>query len=277
MTLTANQKRGAAIVLCTAAVGLGLYFKWPVTSPSIAGAQASTITQPTASSGSRGTKVVAVVNGSEIFESEIANAVSQGADRAVAVDRYINKVLIANLAQNVYEKDAKEALKGAEREILAQLYVNKKVVEMRAALTPEQIKTFYDANIKAEEFATYRVKYMVTADEKESNEVVAAIAAGKAKEVEAKFKYFKEGADNFIAAAELPYNTGTVIRGLKKGEYSRPVVLRNGFFVFFLEDIKTNPKPELTKMTEDIKTFLVNKQLGDELASARTAAKIELR
>ena len=274
MILSAKHKIGFALIAIAVVAGLGLYFKGLVAPDSQSGAQASTLSQ--ALGNTKGSKVVAVVNGHDIFESEITSAVSQGVDKAVAVDRYINKVLISDMARNAYEQDAKEALKGAEREILSQLYVNKKVLEIRAALKPEQIKAFYDSNIKAEDYSTYRVKYLVAADEREANEAVAAITAGKAKDIEARFKYFKDGPDNFMTAADLPYNVGTVVRGLKKGEYSRPIVLRNGFFVLYLEDIKTGAKPELTNVTEEIKNFLVNKQLGDELAALRSAAKIEL-
>ena len=121
------------------------------------------------------------------------------------------------------------------------------------------------------------MKYVAAADEKEAGEISSAIAAGKSKDVEARFKPVKDSADGFVLAGELPYGLGGVVRSLKKGEYSRPVALRNGFFILFLEDVKANPKPELAKVADEIKNVLVAKALTDTLASARVAAKVELR
>jgi len=222
-------------------------------------------------------KVAAVVNGYEIFDSELESGISQGVDRAVVVDRYINKVLVANLALTVYGNDAKEALKGMEREVLSQLYINKKTAEIQAGVTSEVVKAFYDNNIKAEEYSTYKIKFLLSPNEKDAGDAAASISAGKIKENDERFKLFKEGSDGYMVANEMPYNVGGVIRSLKKGEYSRPLALRNGFFIFYLEDKKLNPKPELAKLTEQIKGFLIGKKMNDDLAAVRASAKIELR
>ena len=222
-------------------------------------------------------KVAAVVNGQDIFDSELSGGIAQGVDRAVVIDRYINKALAADLARTAYAKDAAEALKGAEREVLSQLFIARKTEELRAGVTPEAVKTYYDTYVKAEDFAGYKVKFMVSPDEKEASEAVAAIAAGRARDLDARFKPVKEGAEPFALAQELPYGLGSVVRGLKKGEYSRPVVMRNGYFILLLEDVKVNPKPDIAAVTEEIKNVLVAKGLTDTLANARQAAKVELR
>lgn len=225
----------------------------------------------------KGGKVAAVVNGQEIFDSELAGAVAQGVDRAVAIDRYVNKALAADLARSAYGKEATEALRGAEREVLSQLYIAKKTESLRAGVTDAEVKSYYDANVKVEDYAGYKVRFAMTADEKEAVGIAEAIAGGKVKDVEARFKPVKDGADGFLMAAELPYGLGGVVRALKKGEYSRPIVLRNGFFILYLEDTKANPKPEQAKVAEEIKNLLVAKKLTDELVAARAAAKVELR
>ena len=222
-------------------------------------------------------KVAAVVNGSNVYDSELVPGIQQGADRAVVIDRYINKVLAAELARSNYSKDATEALKGAEREVLSQLYVAKKTEELRAGVTEAGVKAYYDANIKVEDFAGYKVKFMIAGDEKDATDVAAAIAAGKAKDVESRFKNAKDGADGFVMAGELPYGLGNVVRSLKKGEYSRPVVMRNGYFILYLDDVKANPKPELSVVSAEIKNVMVAKQLNDTLTTARGVAKVELR
>lgn len=226
--------------------------------------------------GSMSSKVVAVVNGHDIYMSELARDMSQGIDRAVAVDRYINKVLVADLARAAYENDAKDALRIAERDVLSQLYINKKSVALRAGIADAVVKAYYDANIKAEDYTSYKVKFLIADNEKDAGEVIGSITAGKTKEVESRFKTFKEGSDEFMTAAQLPYNMGSVVRGLKKGEYSRAMVVRNGYFILYLEDSKINPKPDLAKIGDEIRNFLIGKQLDEELAAVRAAAKIEL-
>lgn len=221
-------------------------------------------------------KVAASVNGQAIYDSELAPALAQGVDRAIAVDRYVNKALAAELARKLYDKDAQEALRGAEREVLSQLYVAKMTEKFRAGLAESELKAFYDTNVKVEDYTGYKVRFLTTQDEKEAGEVTSAIAAGKIKDVEQRFKSVKEGGDGFVMAAELPYGLGSVVRSLKKGEYSRPVVLRNGYFILHLEDSKVNPKPDFKLVTEEIKNVIVAKKLTDELTAARSAARVEL-
>jgi hypothetical protein len=241
-----------------------------ITTPST-GASAST------SPGGATGKVAAVVNGKAIYDTDLADALNQGIDRAVAVDRFINKAVAAELATSSFPKESKEALQSAEREILSQLFVAKKTAEFRAAVTEPEIKTFYDANVKDEDYAAYKVTFLLAADEKEASTVTAAIAAGPTKELSARFKPVKEGADNFVLASDLPYGLGGMVKTLKVGEYSRAVVLRNGWFILHLEDSKANPKPDLKTVSDEIKNVLVAKKLTDTLGSARAAAKVELR
>lgn len=242
-----------------------------------AGSTSAAVAQQPVKAAPVGGKVAAVVNGQDIYDSELAGSVAQGVDRAVAIDRYVNKAVAAELARNAYAKEAREALLGAEREVLSQLYIAKKTESLRAGIAEGEVKAYYDANVKVEDYAGYKVRFAMTGEEKEALGIAEAIVSGKVKDVEARFKPVKDGADGFLMAAELPYGLGGVVRSLKKGEYSRPVVLRNGFFILYLEDIKANPKPEMTKVAEEIKNLLVAKKLTDELVAARAASKVELR
>jgi peptidyl-prolyl cis-trans isomerase C len=274
--MTTNSHRAqvtlavAAVAIVAAAAGYLVFVK-----PAMAG----TVASPAAAvkSAMAFGKVAAVVNGQEIYDSELSSGIQQGVDRAVVIDRYINKALAADLAKAAYSRDATEVLKGAEREVLSQLFIAKKTEELRAGVTDVAVKSYYDTNIKVEDFTGYKVKYLVATDEKDAGDVAAAIAAGKSKDVEARFKAVRDSGDPFVLAPELPYGLGNVVRSLKKGEYSRPVVMRNGYFILFLEDTKPNPKPEFAMVAEEIKNVMVAKQLTELLAGARTSAKVELR
>lgn len=219
---------------------------------------------------------VATVDGAVISESEIAGATAQGIDRAVAVDRYIQRVLAANLARRAYASDAEAAIRGAEREVLSQLYVQRRTEEIKLALNDKDVSEFYATNVKAEDFAKYKVRYFLTQDPKEAEAVATALASGKAKEVEGRFQPAKTG-DGLTTAAELPYGLGQVVRTMKVGEYSRPLMLRNGIFVLRVDDKQPGQKPELDKVAAEIRELLVAQKLSDELAAARRSARIELK
>jgi hypothetical protein len=222
------------------------------------------------------TEPVATVDGAVISESEIAGATAQGIDRAVAVDRYIQRVLAANLARKTYAADAEAAIRGAERDVLAQLFVQRRTDEIKQALNDKDVSEFYAKNVKAEDFAKYRVRYFLTQDPKEAEAVAASVAAGKTKDVESRFQPAKTG-DGLTTAAELPYGLGQVVRTMKVGEYSRPLMLRNGVFVLRLDDKQAGQKPELDKVSAEIRDLLVAQKLSDELSAARRSARIELK
>ena len=263
----------AALVL-TAVVGVGGF----VALKGVPMANAKSVASPEAAASAvvDMSKSAAVVNGGMISEAEISGQTAQGVDRAVAIDRYVNKVLAAELARKAYPADSEAALRGAEREVLAQLYVAKRTQDLRGAVTDADVKGFYDKNVKAEDFSTFKVRFLATQDPKEADDVAAAIAAGKTRDVDARFKPAKDG-DGFTSAQELPFGLGQVVRTMKAGEYSRPLVLRNGFFVLRVDDIKVGQKPEQAKVAGEIKDLIVAQRLSDELSGARRAARIELK
>lgn len=222
----------------------------------------------------------AIVNGAVISESEILSLTSQGVDRAIAVDRYINKVLASEMARKAYAEESQAAIRGAEREVLSQLYIAKRTQDLKAAITDAEVSSFYEKNVKSEDYAGYKVRVFLTQDPKEAETVFAAMNDGKDKsKYESKFKPLKDGneADRFLLANELPYGLGQVIRTMKKGEVSKPLMLRNGVFLLSLDEIKDGQKPEMSKVAAEIKDILVAQRLNDELSSARRTAKIELK
>lgn len=259
----------AALMTCS---GLAWSY-WNIKNAPTATSPATTVAAPAPTAG----KVAAIVNGARITDAELAPAMVQGVDRAVAIDRYVNKVVAADLARKSFAADADDAIRAAEREVLSQLYVAKRSEALGKAVTEADIKAFYDQNVSADSYSSFKVKFLLSQDPKDADAAVAAITAGKGAELAARFKPAQEAGDGYLMAQELPYGLGNVVSGLKKGEYSRPLVLRNGIFILHLEDIKANPKPELAKLSPEIKNLLVAKRLGDELVAARASAKVELK
>ena len=57
---------------------------------------------------------VASINGMKITEMELGVMLQSGVDRAIVIDRYINKVVAAERGREMYVEEAKAALRAAE-------------------------------------------------------------------------------------------------------------------------------------------------------------------
>ena len=221
-------------------------------------------------------RIVASVDGSDISEAELLPFLNAGLDRAVAVDRAINKVVAANGADKMYRQQAKTAMQSAKNEILANVFINQRSTELRESISEADIKTFYDTRVKAEDFTAFRLKFFVSVDPKEAQEVYDGVGRGE-KESLAKLVYAKKEGEHYVSAAEVPYGLGVAIKGLKAGERLKPVTVREGVLVLYVEDIKTTPKPAIEKVQAEIKDLLITERFNADMKARRAASKIELR
>lgn len=222
------------------------------------------------------TKVVASVDGAEITESELLPFLNAGLDKAVAIDRAINKVVAANTADRLYKSVAKTAMQSAKNDILANVYVNERSTEVRNAVTDADIKQFYQERVKVEDFTTMRLRFFVSVDGKEAQDVYDGVGRGD-KEAMAKLTFVKKDGDHFMNAAEVPYGLGAAVKKLKAGERLQPVTIREGALVMYVDEVKANPKPELTKVQAEIKDLIVAERFNADIKARRAASKIELR
>jgi PPIC-type PPIASE domain len=220
--------------------------------------------------------VVATVDGHSITELEISGIEAAGVDRANALDRTINKVLLEELSRKVYPQESQLALEGSAREVLAQLYVSKRTAELTQAISPADVQRFYDANVKAEDYGMYKVRFYVTQDPKEADQLNAAIQSGSFKDTGNIFKPVTNSADEFTTAQDLPHGLGQIVKGMKPGAYSGPLTLRSGITSLRLDDSRPGARPELTKVADRIKELVVAQRLSDELSRAHRQAHIEL-
>ena len=95
---------------------------------------------------------VASINGMKITEMELGGMLQSGVDRAIVIDRYINKVVAAERGREMYVEEAKAALRAAEREVLSTLYTTKRMDELRKAVSDDDVKAYYDANVLDQNF-----------------------------------------------------------------------------------------------------------------------------
>ncbi|MDY7572986.1 foldase protein PrsA [Actimicrobium sp. CCI2.3] len=221
-------------------------------------------------------RIVAVVDGAEIAEAELLPFLNAGLDKAIAVDRAINKVIAANSADKLYRQAAKTAMQSARNEVLASVFINQRSLEVRNGVTDKDIKVFYDTRVKDEDFTTFKLKFFVSVDAKEAQDVFDGVGRGD-KEAMAKLTWVRKDGEHYMTAAEVPYGLGVAVKKLKTGQRLQPVTVREGALVLYVDDIKTNPKPELAKVEGEIKDLLVAERFNEDMKARRAAAKIELR
>lgn len=221
-------------------------------------------------------KVVATVDGADITEAELLPFLNAGMDKAVAVDRAINKVVAANNADKLYKQVSKSAMQSAKNDILANVFVNERSQEVRKGVTDADIKAFYDERVKLEDFTTFKLRFFVSVDQKEAQTVYDGVGRGE-KESMSQLSYVKKDGDHYLNAAEVPYGLGAAVKKLKAGERLQPVTIREGILVLYVDDVKANPKPEFSKVQAEIKDLIVTERFNADIKARRAASKIELR
>ena len=262
----------AAIVFALAGIAGATYFGLDV----LRSAAATDTRKGVANVKQNGSKVVATVDGSDITEAELTPFLNAGLDKAVAIDRAINKVVAANNADRLYKQASQSAMQSAKNEILANVFVNQRSVEVRNSVTEADVKAFYNDRVKAEDFTTIRLKFFVSVDPKESQDLYDALGRAD-KDALAKLTFAKKDGDHYINAAEVPYGLGVAVKKLKAGERLQPVMVREGALVLYVDDVKANPKPDFAKVQAEIKDLIVNERFNEDMKSRRSASKIELR
>lgn len=261
-------KSGVALAV-VAGLGWGGYLMWG--GKADGQATAATANTPTFNA----TAVVAKVNGRTVTEGEIQGVVQAGVDKAIVVDRYINKVLAAEMGRERYAKEAESVIQAAEREVLSTLYTTRRMDEIRKSITDEQIKDFYDKNVLDENFKLWKVSYYLSGDNNDIQNTLKAMKDGESKAL-AQLKPLVETGDGFAVANVLPYNLGRVVSKMKKGEFSGVLPLRNGFLVLRIDDLRQLDKPKMDAVRNEIIENISLQKLNQELEQARKQAKVEL-
>lgn len=219
--------------------------------------------------------VVANINGVEITQFEIAGFLQSGVDRAIVIDRYINKVVAAERGKKLYANEATVALRAAEREVLSTLYSTKRMEELRAAVNDAQVKAYYDKNVLDENFKLWKVSYYLSNDANDVQRTLQEMKKGEKTALD-QLKPLIEQGDGFAIAAAMPYNLGRVVSKMKKGDFSEPLSLRNGILVLKVDDARQLDKPKLEDVKQEIVQALALQKFNEELEQARKAAKVEL-
>ena len=240
-----------------------------------AGAAASAA--PIAASASDRLRVLAEVNGKAITAEEVAPALVNGLDRAIAVDRYVTRLLASEAALEEYPDEAKAAKAAAEREVLANLYLRRKSEELVMSVTQADIDKFYKEQVRDEDYAAYKLNYYLTQDDLDATAMERNIAANDA-EAKAKFVPVNREGDGFIPLASTPYGLGALVARAKPGDYLRAVRVRDGFLILQVEQVRAGKKPPQTKdLNDQIRNLIAQDLLNKALLERRERAQVKLK
>jgi parvulin-like peptidyl-prolyl isomerase len=265
MEMIKMKKVVGALVVVALAAGLGFYFMRHNASPSD-----GKVVQ--------GGAVLATVDGYKITEAELAPMLTQGVDKAVALDRRITQSVIAKAAEAKYHQEAEILMQANRNDILYQLFLSKRADEIKKAITDQDISAFYQKNVKDEDYKSAVMKIYLTSDAREAQGMYESLSGSKDREATlAKMNYMQKDGDHFLPLQNIPYNLGQLVKKMSPGQAMQPIVIREGVLIAYVENIKSTQKPTLEATKDEIKMMLVNQRLSDEVQGLRKAAAIELK
>lgn len=222
-------------------------------------------------------KLMAVVNGKEIFESDVEQFISMMGSRGQHFNNEEGKKRICEelVSQELLIEDAfsqkldesKEFLteiENAKRSILASLYVANLFKKIN--ITDEEIKAYYDAN--KEEFQTkymFKAKHILVESEDKAREIKVEVDNGKDFEELAK-------EHSMCPSKEVGGDLGEFSQGqmvlefenacieAKVGEITEPVKTQFGYHLVKLESKKEPETLDFEKVKEQIRSSLLKQK-----------------
>lgn len=221
-------------------------------------------------------QTLAVVNGKSIVADEIAGQLASGVERAVAIDRTINKAVAADAARSVFPEQARDALRTAEREVLASLYLQRRTQELMQAIDDTQVAAYYADKVHDEDYAAYTLRYYLTRDPADAASVKALLDSGD-RAAQSRLAPLSANGQRQLPPQAVPYGLGQIVRKAKAGEVVEPMLVRDGYLLLVLDERRDGRKPALAEVKNDIRAAMADRQLGDELREWRQKARIELR
>jgi hypothetical protein len=264
MITTAYLKKLAMSAAALAAIGVAAMYVVPSISQSAMSRQ-SQAAQPEVAMVGASQKVVATVDGRPIMDVEVMQMANQnGAPPQVALDEMVSREAAAGEALRLFPGKASQALEAAKREILFGLYVRERAAAIDATITDKDVSDDYAKNIKPEDFRLYKLRVGLTSTSEEAAKLE-------------KLDYLGTTGDHFVKLSDVPYGMGAAVKRLQKGQRSAPLGVRNGFFVFVVEDIRDGKIPELKEIEREIRSSISRDRLVREINLLRSKSKIELK
>jgi len=236
--------------------------------------------------------VVAIVNGSEIHQSDLTelrktlpeSVAKQMTPFRLADIAITNKLVIEDARRGGMTTDpsVKKAIKGAEEQGLLQVWAQKKgkIREDDATL-----KSRYDEMVKAYEGQEeVSVHHILSETEEQAQAIIIELKEGAKFEDVAKAKSkdptaTTNGGDiGFFTKQELVPEFTNAAFALKQGELTEhPVKTQYGWHVIRLDERRQSSPPPFDQVKDDLRQRAAQETLQKALDALRTKAKIEMK
>lgn len=213
---------------------------------------------------------IAQINGETLYGPKALNANQ--------IDSMITAAVLAKDAYNNYPVDAYLTVLDAQNVILSQFWLSKQIEKEIKSITDDQIKKWYEENVKDEQYDKYSVSYYLSGDEKDAKAVFDLVKKGD-KEAIKRFVPVKtnDGHNESVSKDAIPYGLGNLLTQMKEGEYLAPVLTRDGYFIIHLESKTSGTKPSLEVVSNEIRNILAQQALSDRIQTLRSQANIILK
>ncbi|MES2261598.1 MAG: peptidylprolyl isomerase [Pseudomonadota bacterium] len=220
--------------------------------------------------------VLATVNRQAITAADVEPLMATGMAKAVAVENAVNRTLTAEAALRLWPADAQAISNSVTREALSGLFVRKRFAEIQKAVSDADIARYYETNITDEMYSGHVLKYYLTQDAKDAADIAEAAKQGGGA-VLAKFSWVNKDNDHAVQPGGVPYGLYQQVKGMQPNQIAGPFRVREGLLFLRLEERKTAKRPDLPKVTDEIRGILAQQRLEVALKELREQAKIELK
>lgn len=233
---------------------------------------------------------VAVVNGKVISEELFTAYIKQrqadlptGSTRERVLDEFVNFELVIQdaLAKKLDKKPATAIeLQLQRRNILASAALREYV--SNNPLTDEQMRNDYEARMQDLTITEYKLRHILTEDEASATKALAELNKGAdiitlVKKYSSDASAMDGGDLGWQSKIDVLPSIRDKVNDLKKGEHAREVIkTRFGWHVVYMEDRRDTPPPPFEEVKDRVRSVLQRRQIGEYIASLRSAAKIDI-
>lgn len=219
---------------------------------------------------------LASVNKKPITLADVEPLMALGMAKPQAIETAINRVIVSEAALREWPDEARAIAESTTRTALSDMYLRKKVVDFQKAVTDSEIVAYYDKNVTSELTTRHVLKYYLTQDAKDANEMVGAIQKGEDAYL-SKFVWVNKEGDHSVLPGAVPYGLYQQVKKLQSNHVAGPFRVRDGLLFLRMEQRINGQRPELQAVKEEIRNILAQQHLESALRQLRDAASIQLR
>ncbi len=238
-------------------------------------------------------KVLAVVNGDNVTESQLKIAALQSkvdfnsitsVQRIALIDALVNRQLVlqAALKEN-FDKHPEVAsrVKALTDSYIAANYLAK--IAEAYKISDKEMQAYYDKNVLADLPKEYKARHILVKTKDEANAIIKELEGGA--DFSKLTKEKSNDAGSAVNGGDLGWFTGQnmvapfslAVAKMKKGELDKtPVKSQFGWHVIKLDDVRDVTPPKFEEVKPEIEKVLIKEHLNKYLTDLNSKAKITL-